>query len=128
MCKDINAKLAEFETKPEQDFVLKNFPLGFVKRQFTEIYIGGVKKPDNWYWASSDVPINYNLSWIPGEPNNWGGNEDCLSISRYYLNGNAINDATCNYYIGSFLCEIDNTTPIENFVKIGEFRNFEFFI
>ena len=37
---------------------------------------------NNFYWISDGKPVTYQLKWAPGEPNNAGGKEDCLSIHK----------------------------------------------
>ena len=45
------------------------------------LWIGGsdVDSEGNWKWMTSQILFNYT-DWYPGEPNNYGGNEDCLYV------------------------------------------------
>ena len=51
---------------------------------------------NEWRWLNSDRPLDY-ANWPPGEPNNSGGNENCVEIKV-----TAWNDCPCaslNWYI-----------------------------
>lgn len=37
---------------------------------------------NNWFWTSNGQPIKYQLKFAPGEPNNSGGREYYLAISK----------------------------------------------
>ena len=47
----------------------------------------------HWVWENSSVPFNYTY-WNPGEPNNAGGNEDCLA---FWFSTRKWNDVPCDY-------------------------------
>ena len=53
-----------------------------------------------WVWAGTNGPIAEFTDWTPGEPNQSGGEEDCLSF--YPRQGYHWNDEHCDksmYYI-----------------------------
>jgi len=45
------------------------------------VWIGGTDAAleGTWVWSPSGTPLSYT-NWWSGEPNNVGGNEDCLSV------------------------------------------------
>nr|ABQ40396.1 codakine isoform 2 [Codakia orbicularis] len=61
-------------------------------------WLGGQKVGGAWQWSSSGAAFDY-LRWGPHEPNNSGGNEDCL-----HYNWLSWNDLRCHYQ-ASYLCQ-----------------------
>lgn len=51
----------------------------------------------SWKWAPDDAPINIQLAWGPGEPNNLNGKENCLDVYKGTLNACSIE--------GKFVCQ-----------------------
>ncbi|XP_062601058.1 macrophage mannose receptor 1-like isoform X2 [Saccostrea cucullata] len=67
--------------------------------------IGGKKHPSrNWTWMD-DTPITQPSYWARGEPNNVGGNENCLQFKFYGANFHW-NDVSCNAIAG-FICQFN---------------------
>jgi hypothetical protein len=106
--------LAQFEEKREQEYVLHSvnmlYPLNV--EAFERISIGGKKvSSGKWQWIDSTTPINYEISWTEGEPNNAAGNEECLNLSKKNKeNGKVefgLNDDPCDsvWKQHDFLCE-----------------------
>ena len=54
----------------------------------------------HWVWESSGVPFTYT-NWRSGEPNNSGGNEDC--VYKYY---DYWNDDVCTNMVGMLSLKI----------------------
>lgn len=47
----------------------------------SEAWIGLYNDIDSWHWAFDNQPVGMNL-WASGEPNNWGGHEECGLASQ----------------------------------------------
>jgi hypothetical protein len=113
-CKSLNFKLAEFETKEEQDAVLGMFKSIVTDSEHFFIAIGGKRKAsDNtkFYWVDSVKTVDYALDWCPGEPNNHQQREKCLSLmgrddNRFKY---GLNDHNCEK-TGKYICEDDAKT------------------
>ncbi len=76
--------LAQFEDKEEQDHVLDLLKKGrpFNVKPFNFIFVGGKKTSSGqWQWIGGNKPINYEINWNHGEPNNALGNENCLDLT-----------------------------------------------
>ncbi|CAG9809164.1 unnamed protein product [Chironomus riparius] len=58
----------------------------------------------DWYWTNSGVKIPYTLQWNPGQPDNAGGQEACLTI-RKYGGDYAFNDYFCSERTTYFICQ-----------------------
>jgi hypothetical protein len=96
-------ELAMLETMEEHDHVLSLLKNSTIK---DKIYIGGTKLESKyWYWAESERPIDYSFKWLPGEPNNIGGKEECLDLFKGYGNDIGFNDESCEYKRQQILCE-----------------------
>jgi len=65
------AHLASVHSPEEQAFIVDNYP--------KHIWLGGtdISQEGTWDWTDG-TPFDYS-DWYPGEPNNHGGNQDCLS-------------------------------------------------
>ncbi|XP_050090739.1 ladderlectin-like [Anopheles aquasalis] len=70
-------------------------------------WIGGTDlgQEGSWIWFSTELPVGYQTgytNWYTGEPNNYGGNENCLDIGRKDAVGWF--DANCEWK-QKFVCE-----------------------
>ncbi|KAK3603507.1 hypothetical protein CHS0354_030360 [Potamilus streckersoni] len=56
-----------------------------------------------WVWSESQgkLPEQHYTNWYPGEPNNLGSNENCLTI----INSGYWNDIACSTLL-HYLCEM----------------------
>ena len=86
-CRSFGMELVSLPTK---DLADKFTQLCFENSGFFETYthIGGTyigAGLNKWYWLSTGKPVNYNLNWAIGEPNNYGGKQKCLAV--YEQNG-----------------------------------------
>ena len=73
-----------------------------------DFYIGGVKIGDTWYWLNTFKPIDFEMNWRQGEPNNASGSEICLALSKPAPNSVGFNDGHCgtkNVREHPFMCE-----------------------
>ena len=55
------------------------------------VFLGASDKGDEGTWSNTDG-TEFIGFWIPGEPNNSGGEEHCLSTSHVRL----LNDSPCD--------------------------------
>ncbi|VDI10872.1 low affinity immunoglobulin epsilon Fc receptor [Mytilus galloprovincialis] len=99
-CRAHNARLAEIETKAQSD-ILKN--LAKTSGPGQSYWLGGRDDVIEgvWMWASTDKAFNYT-DWSPGQPDNGGGNENCLPMHAGY--GLKWNDKQCKTAY-RFICE-----------------------
>ena len=64
--------------------------------------IGGMKVKGKWIWTDNMQEINFPLIWHKGQPDNWEGIENCLSVTK--RNGTRFNDIFCLEKVHT-LCE-----------------------
>ena len=75
-----------------------------------ELWVGisDQESEGSYRFTNGQPATNLMFSWGVGEPNDYGGNEDCVYFSR---DRNAFNDLNCNgISYGSFmvLCQFPN--------------------
>ncbi|GFN77572.1 Cd209 antigen [Plakobranchus ocellatus] len=96
-CEEAGGNLVELDSKEEQDFVAQ-----FAKaagRDIVGVGASDVDKEGTFVQYNSKKPLP-KLEWRKGEPNNYGGRENCVNINIYGLN-----DFTCSRS-ARYLCEI----------------------
>ncbi|XP_041665587.1 ladderlectin-like [Cheilinus undulatus] len=77
-CVSIRANLVSIHSLAEQDFVktlIRNFDPGL---KHTWIGLSDVHKEGSWMWSDGSA-VNTTI-WLPGQPDNYQGNEDCTEI------------------------------------------------
>lgn len=81
----------------------------------TWTHIGAVatltKTLTDWFWIENASKLNFTLRFLPGMPDNYGGNEVCLSLTNsagsYYFN-----DLKCyENYMQRFICQTVTYVP-----------------
>ncbi|RUS88258.1 hypothetical protein EGW08_003960, partial [Elysia chlorotica] len=93
--------LLELDDDAERDFTLE-----FAKRigGATLFAMGGndIKLEGQWVYTHSKKLVPSSVTWLPGEPNNSGG-EDCMA---FWIDMNGINDIRCYNNPAKYICEI----------------------
>ena len=91
-CKEEGGHLASVSTSAIEDYVLNEIE----KRGMDWVWFGGndIEKEGVWKWPDH-TPWEFT-SWAPGEPNNGGGNQDCLhSYCGHHWDGCKWFDGKC---------------------------------
>ncbi|XP_076821057.1 C-type mannose receptor 2-like [Clavelina lepadiformis] len=70
--------------------------------EFDKAWIGLMKEDNSWVWVDKTSSTSGNTHWIPEQPSNTGGNEDCGEI--IYSDNLGTNDVPCSAYRHG-LCE-----------------------
>ncbi|GFR62258.1 C-type lectin 37Da [Elysia marginata] len=67
--------------------------------------LGGndVAEEGTWVYYNSAKPVPKAVTWLPGEPNDAGGNEDCMV---FWMSKGGLNDIPCGYNNIKYICEI----------------------
>ena len=66
-------------------------------------HLGGIKVGDGWAWREDFTQIYIGMKWYPGDPNNYGGRENCLGIGKQTDIGYV--DISCSETEASFFCQ-----------------------
>lgn len=85
----------------------------------TCIFVGGIapvhdKNPakSSWFWFESGVKTSFPIKWNNGEPNNSGGQENCMSA---FLSSTTktimFNDLPCSVTYCQFICQSVQNIP-----------------
>ena len=95
------AHLTSILSKDERKFI-KDYVRGIVPSK-NKIWTGYNDREveGSFKWTDGMSSTSYT-AWVPGEPNNGGGKEDCGEI---YLDSNKWNDVECSR-VRSFVCKI----------------------
>lgn len=112
---NVTSSLATFETTEQADFVARvhttDFPTLIIPpvqrwkcpypERTGDVWIGAQRRatePETqWEWLHSSSPTY--TRWSPGEPNNYAGSENCLSLEQH---GNW-NDADCRLFMPALI-------------------------
>lgn len=99
-CRELHGHLVTIHDRAEDIFVF----LEANKHSHERWWIGldDIHREGTFEWASGS-PVYYTR-WEPGEPNDAGGNEDCVQINRYHPS-EGWNDEPCDQLL-RFICEI----------------------
>lgn len=99
----MGGKLVEIETAAENSFLK-----GVVDNRKHSYWIGlsDVQEEGIWMWMDSKAKLSDTgfSSWVSGNPNNDGGNENCATINQN--TGGRWNDWQCRQSI-FYICESD---------------------
>ena len=106
-----NSKDAVLATVFDQD--VNNFVTSLAKG--SQFWIGGRRSGDEWKWTQSTGTEFEN--WASGEPNNWGGDENCVQMGYPLFQNHKWNDQKCSVQIG-FVCQTNN--QIEGNIEISD--------
>jgi len=96
-CVAYGGNLASVQSAQENDFIF-----GITMTQRTWIGGNDIENDGTWVW-NDGTPWSYE-NWGMNEPNNHGGNEECLNIGHH---GNEWNDAPCSNEFNS-ICKMES--------------------
>ena len=97
-CQILNSKLAEPQSPCESDLLHYFFQITRPKNvteNYAWIGINDIKTENTFVFSSNDQPLPYEY-WIPGEPNNSYGWEDCVHLHHEFADGRW-NDIKCDW-------------------------------
>ncbi|XP_062577476.1 perlucin-like [Saccostrea cucullata] len=100
-CHTQNSRLAEIDNAREDNFLVQHLKDYGRSANFwvggTDVIIEG-----DWIWSLSQTPIHHYTHWDPREPNDLGGDENCMEMRQEY--GYMWNDMSCHVR-QYFICE-----------------------
>jgi hypothetical protein len=73
--------------------------------EFEALWIGGsdAESEGTWYWIETGKNIDYNLAWLPNEPNDMQGTQNCITLTKARY-GTGFWDRACHKE-EHFLCQ-----------------------
>lgn len=85
-------------------------------------HIGGLvtvaRSKTDWFWVNSGNKVEINLTFPWLEPNNWGGNQMCLSLDKQ-PGSFMYNDIDCyGHFQEKFICQ-SSEVDFESFARSG---------
>ncbi|XDV50455.1 hypothetical protein PO909_019511 [Leuciscus waleckii] len=99
-CQSLGANLASVHNERENEFLLGLLPS-------TISWVGANDAVQDGEWLWSDGTVYDYTNWCSEEPNNSGGNEDCLEIN--WTTNHCWNDASCTS-TKNYVCVTDKNT------------------
>ncbi|KAL9970561.1 hypothetical protein ACROYT_G022960 [Oculina patagonica] len=109
-CKCLGAQLVKIESAAENNFLKRTF----LTSSGLSFWIGLNDQIDEGKWKWTDgTPLEIYNNWSNGNPNNYGGNQNCghitmgnISVGGYTLKNfdGKWNDLNCNFALG-YICE-----------------------
>ncbi len=82
-------------------------------RNIGTVWIGVHRHANDKFITVSGTDVSYT-NWYPGEPNNGGGNEDCVQMvsivywnTKYGAAAGRWNDASCTASRSNYVCELN---------------------
>ncbi|CAC5378851.1 Perlucin-like protein [Mytilus coruscus] len=100
-CRKLGAYLVKITDSSEHAWIRNIISSKKVAEQYIWTGASDRLKEGDWRWVSDLSKIQYS-GWYTGEPNNYGGSEDCALFSpRHSLYWN---DATCSHKTG-YICK-----------------------
>lgn len=109
-CLDLDMNLATIKSLEEADFI--NSAVVGPNVDDSRLWIGGrrrTRRSKDFVWVDGS-PVRRFQSWLPGEPNDLGGREDCIRIGSKLDDGTFDPDGrwvdqNCNKRKWGFICE-----------------------
>lgn len=106
----LGANLVSIQSQAENDCVLSSLNnLGYTSNEVVWIGFNDETTEGTFVWYDQ-APITYT-NWAPGEPNNSGGNEDCVQIYPAGANPGTWNDLSCTSSNSMSIIEV-NLCPV----------------
>ena len=98
-CQSYGGDLVSITSQAEQTFLVNHYTPG-QRRQFYWIGFTDQAREGNWKWSDGSSASYTNWRTASGEPNNWGGNENCAETT----NDGKWNDNNCERKF-AFICK-----------------------
>ncbi|XP_013416381.1 perlucin-like [Lingula anatina] len=105
-CESMGARLAAVDDEEEHTFI-RQYIMADEARNATSWFTAATDEASEGTWVLSgwgDIPAPFT-AWGPDEPNNNGGNQDCV---QYHKVTKLFDDVQCSYSI-NFICETEAT-------------------
>ena len=105
-CQAQESHLASVPSSTVREYILNSMK----RKNIPKVWLGGNDKGREGTWTWTDCSFFGFTSWANGEPNNAGGNEDCLEMvlnwayHSHELGEGMWNDKDCTIYQLQFLC------------------------
>ncbi|XP_013416380.1 perlucin-like [Lingula anatina] len=104
-CESMGARLVAVDDEEEHTFI-RQYIMADEARSATSWFTAATEASEGTWLLSGwgDIPAPFT-AWAPGEPNNNGGNQDCV---QYYKATKLFDDIQCSNSI-NFICETEAT-------------------
>lgn len=125
VCNSFGLEYLSLESKKESDHMSKLFS-ELSDKIDRDVYVSAITKTSSsgtkdWYWSSSGKNVSFEIDFAPGEPNNWNGEEYCLSF--IVENSKTLyNDMKCSDHASQFVCQrlVESSSSPVTSAKVDE--------
>ena len=107
-----SCNLLTIDSQSEESYIFYRIAINSVFATNKEFYIDGVRSNGQWIWQQYKTPITYGPSWRANQPDNKGGQENCLTISKA-SDVVGINDFGCNFSNVGLICQEVQSIPAQ---------------
>ncbi|XP_034668991.1 C-type lectin 37Da-like [Drosophila subobscura] len=101
-CRKLGADLVSFETRKEMEAVHAHPSITGERLQFWTSGTDLAEQGEH-VWFANSKPLSKDF-WFPGEPNNSGGNERCVTLWYKFSDSPGLNDLPCER-LHRYICE-----------------------
>ncbi|XP_031639288.1 C-type lectin 37Da-like [Contarinia nasturtii] len=103
-CDGYNMRLVSIESRRKLDEVVDVIQSNGLNTRY--IWTSGTNLDsynEKYFWATTNKEVTFNENWANGQPDNYGGQQNCMILDRY--RNYQFDDANCYINKFNFICE-----------------------
>uniref|UniRef100_A0A1A9WN43 C-type lectin domain-containing protein n=1 Tax=Glossina brevipalpis TaxID=37001 RepID=A0A1A9WN43_9MUSC len=111
ICRTMNGNLASIDNERDWKSISDYLTNNFDNENMWWISANDLDSEGNFDFATTGKSVDYT-NWFPEQPDNHGGNEDCVHIHRRNFEAYGMNDYECTG-LSYFICELEREPDYE---------------
>ena len=105
-------KFVSLDSQAEADYFIPRFVQNLALIDLAA-HVGGIatiaRSATEWYWVETSQKVSFPIPWLAGQPDNYGNNEMCMTITKLSASSAAFADVPCSETIlRNFICQTVN--------------------
>ena len=102
-------KFVSIDSQAEADYFIPRFVQNLALIEVSA-HVGAIatiaRSSTEWYWVETSQKVSFPIPWLPGQPDNYGNNEMCMTITKASVSSIFFNDIPCSEIIlRNFICQ-----------------------